>query len=452
LTLEPPPNANDQPLKNVFATAGVGRKKESAVLLGVLVRGDLRREFTNPLEELELLSNTAGIAVFDKVVQRLDRPNPATYCGSGTVEKVKQLAEETGADTIICDNDLSPAQLRNLEKICKLKVVDRTDLILDIFARHAKTNQARLQVELAQLEYARPRLRKMWSHLEGEQGGVGFRGPGEKQLEMDKRMLGKRVKDLKGRLKDIRERKVREVSTRSQIHTVALVGYTNAGKSTLFGRLTDSDPYIADKLFATLDTKTRPFQVKTRLKGVLSDTVGFIDHLPHRLVESFHATLEEVLQADLLVHVVDVSGDDPLRQVEAVDTVLKQVGCVDRPMIMALNKVDLADPAMLPFFIKRLPRSVPISAKSGAGVDQLREAIADELTKNDRPCRVSSPMSEGRFIAALEARASALTRKFKGQRLVIDMTISEDFLNQALRMSNDRQSIKVKWLSKSNPK
>lgn len=431
---------------NVFATAGVGQKAESAILLGVLPRGDIRRDFSDPLEELELLASTAKIRVFDRVVQKLDRPNAATYCGSGTVEKVSQLAEDTGADTIICDNDLSPAQLRNLEKLCKRKVVDRTDLILDIFARHAKTLQARLQVELAQLEYARPRLRKMWSHLTGEQGGVGFRGPGEKQLEMDKRMLGKRIKDLKAKLKEIRKRKVREVSTRSEIHTIALIGYTNAGKSTLFSRLTDSETYVADKLFATLDTKTRPFQVKTRIKGVLSDTVGFIDHLPHRLVESFHATLEEVLQADLLVHVVDVSGEDPLRHVESVDDVLKKIGCVDRPTIMALNKVDQVDPALLPFFVNRLPRSVPISAKTGAGIEQLREAIADELTKNDRPCRVSAPMHEGRFIAALEARASSLKQRVKDDRLIIDLSISKDFLSQALRSSYNRDDIKYKWL------
>lgn len=431
---------------SVFATAGVGRKAESAILLGVLPRGDIRRDATDPLEELELLASTANIQIFDRVVQKLDRPNAATYCGSGTVEKVAQLARDTGADTIICDNDLSPGQLRNLEKLCERKVVDRTDLILDIFARHAKTLQARLQVELAQLEYARPRLRKMWSHLTGEQGGVGFRGPGEKQLEMDKRMLGKRIKDLKQKLADIRKRKVREVSTRSEIHTIALIGYTNAGKSTLFSRLTDSDAYVADKLFATLDTKTRPFQVKTRLKGVLSDTVGFIDHLPHRLVESFHATLEEVLQADLLIHVVDVSGDDPLRHVESVDDVLKKIGCVDRPTIMALNKVDQVDPALLPFFVSRLPRSVPISAKTGVGVDQLRETIADELTKNDRPCRVSAPMHEGRFIAALDARASEMSQRVKDDRLILDMSISNDFLSQALRSSYNRDDIKYKWL------
>lgn len=431
--------------KNVFHTAGISAKKESAVLLGVLVRHDPRRQLNNPLKELKMLAETAEINVLDQVVQKLDRPNSATYCGSGTVEKIAELAREHKADTIVCDNDLSPAQLRNLEKLCKRKVVDRTDLILDIFARHAKTLQARLQVELAQLEYVRPRLRKMWGHLTGEQGGVGFRGPGEKQLEMDKRMIGKRIKDLKRRLSEIRERKEREVSSRADIHTVALVGYTNAGKSTLFSRLTESETLIADKLFATLDTKTRPFQVRSRLRGVLSDTVGFIDHLPHRLVESFHATLEEVLQAELLVHVVDVAGEDPLKHYESVMEVLKKIGCHERPMIVALNKIDAVDRPNLPYFLSRLPNAVGVSSLTGEGIESLRHRMAEFLTRQDGDCVVTSPFDDGKFIAALEARASDLTKTVEDDHLKLTLRISKDRLRQAMRMARNPDRITVTW-------
>lgn len=436
---------------NVFHTAGIGARKESAVMLGVLARHDPRREAEDPLAELEMLASTAEVRVLGRVVQRLDRPKAGTYAGKGTVERLANLARDTGADTIICDNDLSPAQLRNLERICERKVVDRTDLILDIFARHAKTLQARLQVELAQLEYARPRLRKMWTHLAGEQGGVGFRGPGEKQLEMDKRIIGKRIRELKDRLDEIRRRKVREVATRSEVYTVALVGYTNAGKSTLFSRLTDSEVYIADKLFATLDTKTRPFKVRSRVSAVLSDTVGFIDHLPHRLVESFHATLEEVFQADVLVHVVDVSAPDPLKQVESVNAVLAQIGEVNRPTVTALNKVDQAERESLPFFLKRLPNAVAISAKTGDGIPELRDAVAAELCRDDRWRRLLVPHDEGRFLAALDSFASELHKTAAEQGLIVEARVNDERLGHALRKARDRRRITVSEIAGPDP-
>lgn len=434
---------------NVFHGGGLGTKKESAVLLGVLKRDDARRDLKEPLSELAMLAETAEILVKDQVVQKLDRPHPATYAGSGTVAMLAKLAKEVGADTIICDNDLSPAQSRTLQKTCQMKVVDRTDLILDIFARHAKTLQARLQVELAQLKYARPRLRKMWTHLAGEQGGVGFRGPGEKQLELDKRMIDDRIRDLKQKLTKIRQRKIREVSSRSEIHTIALVGYTNAGKSTLFGKLTDSEKetYVANKLFATLDTKTRPIQVKTRVRGVLSDTVGFIDHLPHHLIESFHATLEEVLQAHLLIHVVDLSGADPIRHLKSVNQVLKQIGLGKQPTIMALNKADQVDPALLPYFLKRIPRSVAVSGLTGMGFSKLREMIAEQLTALDRPCQITAALSEGRFIAAVDARASELEQHYEADSLIMKARISPDFLKQARHNVRNHQNISWQWLS-----
>jgi len=433
--------------KDVFALAGVGAKKESAVMLGVLVRHDWRRDSANPLAELAMLADTCGVEIRGQLIQKLDRPHAATYAGKGTVEKLAALAKETGVDTVICDNDLSPAQLRNLERACQVKVVDRTDLILDIFAQHARTQQARLQVELAQLQYTRPRLRKMWTHLLGEQGGVGFRGPGEKQLEMDKRTIDKRIKDLRKRLETIRQRKEREVGTRHQLHTIALVGYTNAGKSTLFEALTGAETYVADRLFATLDTRTRPFKIRSRLRGVLSDTVGFIDNLPHRLVESFHATLEEVLQADLLIHVVDVAGEDPLRQVEAVNTVLEKIGCIGRPVVTAMNKVDLAERASVPFFQKRLTQAIPVSAVTGEGLELLKETIALELTRSDRHRRIFAPHREGRFIAALDGLASEIEKEATAEGVIMTLWISDSRLGTALRLARSRDAILVEELS-----
>ena len=281
--------------------------QEVAVLVRVILP-DGQTTFSDPLEELQGLAETAGAVVVGGMTQRREKPCITTYLGKGKVEELQTLVEFHAADFVIFDNDLSPAQSRNLEKALKVKVLDRTELILDIFATHARTYESRLAVELAQLEYALPRLKRMWTHLSRLKMGVGMRGPGEKQLETDRRLVEKRIHDLKSDLKKIEKRKERQVSSRKDFMKVSLVGYTNAGKSTLMNALTDAGVLAEDKLFATLDTRTRRWRLPSWGPVLLSDTVGFIRDLPHRLIASFKATLEEARQADLLLHVADASN------------------------------------------------------------------------------------------------------------------------------------------------
>jgi GTP-binding protein HflX len=294
----------------------------------------------DPLEELRGLTTTAGATVAGSLLQKRQRIIPGTYIGKGKVEELKEQVAATEADVVIFDNDLSPAQVRNLEKATGVKVLDRSELILDIFATRARSVEARLQVELAQLEYSLPRLRKMWTHLSRYSGGIGLRGPGETQLEEDRRLVDLRIRDLKQRLQEVQARKEREVRSRFEEHTVSLVGYTNAGKSTLMNALTGAGVLAEDKLFSTLDTRTRQWRLSEWGRVLLSDTVGFIRELPHHLIASFKATLEEARQARLLLHVVDASNPQAEEQIKAVNSVLKELGCADKPMLLVLNKTD----------------------------------------------------------------------------------------------------------------
>jgi GTP-binding protein HflX len=297
---------------------------EAAVLVGVLLPD--RKIDGPPLEELEGLAATAGVQVVGQLIQRRDAPDAATYIGHGKVEELTRLAAAMDADVVIFDNDLSPGQTRNLEKATDLKVLDRTELILDIFATRAQTAQARLAVELAQLEYAMPRLKRMWTHLSRQKKGVGLRGPGETQLEEDRRLVENKIKDLRRQLNTIERRKEREVAGRHDLLTVSLVGYTNAGKSTLMNTLTNAGVFVQDALFATLDTRTRRWQLPGWGPVLLSDTVGFIRQLPHHLIESFKATLAEARHADLLLHVADGSNPAVYDQIGAAYKVLEEIG------------------------------------------------------------------------------------------------------------------------------
>src|SRR5947208_5017525 len=297
---------------------------------------------TDPLDELTGLATTAGAVIVGGLLQRLRQVHPATYVGKGKVAELTDLVKATDADVVVFDNELSPAQVRNLEKATGVKVLDRSELILDIFATRARTHEARLAVELAQLEYSLPRLKQMWSHLSrqvGGGGGIGTRGPGETQLEVDRRLVDARVRDLKARLAEVQARKQREVRTRREEHTVSLVGYTNAGKSTLMNALTGAGVVAKNQLFSTLDTRTRQWAIKDWGRVLLSDTVGFIRDLPHHLIASFKATLEETRQARLLLHVVDASNPAAEEQIKAVNGVLKELGCGDKPPLPVLNKL-----------------------------------------------------------------------------------------------------------------
>jgi GTP-binding protein HflX len=353
-------------------------------------------DFDERFEEFRLLAGSAGAVPVATITGKRGRPDPATYAGKGKVEEIVAAATAAGADLILFNHELSPGQQRNLERACQRRVVDRTALILDIFALRAKSHEGKLQVELAQLEHQMTRLVRGWTHLERQKGGIGLRGPGEKQLETDRRLLGKRVAALKERLRQIeRQRAVRRRQrSRGEVLSVSLVGYTNAGKSTLFNSLTKAGAYAADKLFATLDTTSRKLYVPTcdladgrsGCQVVLSDTVGFIRDLPHELVAAFHATLEETTQADLLLHVVDAASLDRDQQMLAVAQVLEEIGAAGVPQIVVWNKIDLigaagaVGPGVERDECDNIAR-VRVSARTGAGLDLLRAALAEMSRK-----------------------------------------------------------------------
>ncbi|MFM8705303.1 MAG: GTPase HflX, partial [Planctomycetia bacterium] len=342
-------------------------QSERAVLVGVLLDPPVDPE--RPLDELGGLAETAGAQVVAELTQRRDRPDQTTYLGSGKVTELAQLVAHHDADVVIFDNDLSPAQTRNLERELKTKVLDRSEVILDIFAARARTYEARLAVDLAQLEYSLPRLKRMWTHLSRLKMGIGMRGPGEKQLEVDRRLVEKRIHDLKQELATIHGRREREVAARHEHLTVSLVGYTNAGKSTLLNRLTGADVLAEDKLFATLDTRTRRWKLPGWGPVLLSDTVGFIRDLPHRLIASFKATLEETRQADLLLHVADASSPLVDAQIAAVRGVLAELEVDDKAALLVLNKIDAVDDrAVRSGLVNRYPHAICVSARSGAGL------------------------------------------------------------------------------------
>ncbi len=312
---------------------------EKAILVAVCPFGT-RMEYTEEcLAELEFLLRTAGGEAVKTVIQKLDRPDTRTYIGSGKIEEVMGYKDVLDADILVFDDELSPAQLRNLERTFNCRILDRTTLILDIFAKHARTSTAKTQVELAQLQYMLPRLTRMWTHLERQRGGIGMRGPGETQIETDRRLITEKISLLKERLRDIDKQKTQQRKNRESLVRVALVGYTNVGKSTLMNLLSKSDVAAENKLFATLDTTVRKVVIDN-LPFLLTDTVGFIRKLPHGLVESFKSTLDEVREADLLMHIIDISHPNHEEQVESVNRTLDEIGCADKPTIMVFNKID----------------------------------------------------------------------------------------------------------------
>jgi GTP-binding protein HflX len=374
----------------------------------------------DPLEELRGLATTAGAMVVGGLLQKRQRVIPGTYIGKGKVEELQQQVEAHEADVVIFDNDLSPAQVRNLEKATNVKVLDRSELILDIFATRARTAEARLQVELAQLEYSLPRLRKMWTHLSRYGGGIGLRGPGETQLEEDRRLVDARIRDLKHRLAEVQARKQREVKSRSEEHTVSLVGYTNAGKSTLMNVLTGAGVLAEDKLFSTLDTRTRQWRLSDWGRVLLSDTVGFIRELPHHLIASFKATLEETRQARLLLHVVDASNPQAEEQIKAVNSVLKEIGCSGKPTLMVLNKSDrVTDRSVLDVLQSQHPRAIIVSAARGKGLDALRDAVIEALSADFADVEVEMGAANGRVHAYLAAHAEIYRQEFEDNRVLL---------------------------------
>lgn len=389
--------------------------QEKAILVGVnLFNRQELLPLEDSLEELALLADTAGVEVVGEITQNLNTPHSKTFIGSGKVEEVKILSDELGADMVIFDNELSPRHQRELEREFgeSLRVIDRTALILDIFALHAQTSEGSLQVELAQYEYRLPRLTRAWTHLArqagggggraGGVGGVGLRGPGETQLEVDRRMITRRIEFLKGELEKVRAHRSRhrERRKKTRIPVVALVGYTNAGKSTLLNRLAKADVYVADQLFATLDPTTRRVALPGGQTALFTDTVGFIQKLPTELVAAFRATLEEISEADVLLHVVDITHINASAQARSVQQTLIEIGAGDIPVVTAFNKIDqLKDPEGAIATLDEFANTYPISALTGRGVEDLLAAIEDELFETYVDLEVEIPFSEGHLIS-----------------------------------------------------
>lgn len=389
--------------------------RERAFLVGVdLFQQKTHLSLEDSLNELTLLADTAGLDVVGELTQKLDKPHVKTYIGPGKVDELKMLVEETISQVVIFDDELSPRHQRELQLALgrNVRVLDRTALILDIFAQHAHTKEGMLQVELAQYEYYLPRLTGQWTHLErqagggggraGSTGGVGLRGPGETQLEVDKRAIRKRISHLKKELEKVsaHRNRYRAQRKRSRIPTVALVGYTNAGKSTLLNRLAKSEVYVADQLFATLDPTTRRVELPGGYQALITDTVGFIQKLPTTLIEAFHATLEEIVEADLLLHVVDISHPNALNQFNAVQETLDELGAHHIPVVTALNKMDrLRDPESARDAVSRFSKAVTISALDGSGMKDLLRLIQEELYETYTPILVRLPYQQGALIS-----------------------------------------------------
>lgn len=416
-------------------------RQKKAVLVGV-VGPDDPVEKNHALDELKGLVQTAGVNVVGELVQNRPTPHPAHYLGTGKLEELKDLIRETGAELVIFDNQLSPAQGRNLEEETGAVIVDRSELILDIFASNARTHEAQLQVELAQLLYFRPRLKRLWTHLERIEGGVGAgRGPGEKQLETDRRLIDKRISELKKRLKEVSERRERDVQrrTRTEQYTVGLVGYTNAGKSTLMNALTGADVYVANKLFATLDTRTRKWDIPRFGEVLLSDTVGFVRNLPHHLVASFRSTLEEARRADLLLHVVDASNPEAEHQIKTVYDVLGEIGVDTGNVLLVLNKVDRAleeNRAVYDVLRHDYPGAVAVSAKTGEGVEALAAAVTERLGGYVR-AEIETSAGNGRLLSFLAKHADVTDRDYTDSRVRLSCRLPKAFARRMLLDEGD---------------
>jgi len=371
-----------------------------------------RFSIEDSLEELAALADTAGIEVVGGAYQRLDNINPATYIGQGKVEELQEYRDELAVDVFLFDDELSPGQQRELERALDRKVVDRTALILDIFAQHAHTREGQLQVALAQYEYRLPRLTRLWTHLArqaggragGATGGVGLRGPGEMQIEVDRREIRRRIAHLKRELEEVRAHRAhyRQKRRQAAVPTVATVGYTNAGKSTLLNALSDADVLVADMLFATLDPTTRRVALPGAREILFTDTVGFIQKLPTGLVAAFRATLEEIGEADLVLHIIDITHRNALEQAAAVEATLRDIGATESPVLVALNKIDrLADPGEIGELVAEFPNSVAISARTRQGIEALLARIESVLDAALVPVRVRVPYREGELVALL---------------------------------------------------
>nr|WP_157408016.1 GTPase HflX [Actinomadura atramentaria] len=414
---------------------------ERVVLVGVWTEGTAEQA-DNSLRELALLAETAGSEVLEGLVQRRSRPDPASYIGSGKAAELRDVVIATGADTVICDGELAPSQLRHLEDVVGVKVIDRTALILDIFAQHAKSREGKAQVELAQLEYLLPRLRGWGGNLSRQVGGraaggvgIGGRGPGETKIELDRRRIRTRMAKLRRQLDEMAKSRdtKRGERRRNAVPAVAIAGYTNAGKSSLLNRLTGAGVLVEDALFATLDPTVRRAETAGGRAYTLADTVGFVRHLPHQLVDAFRSTLEEVSDAGLVLHVVDGSDPDPEAQLAAVRTVLREIGADRVPELVVINKADAADDLAVARLRRLEPRSVVVSARTGAGIEELRAAIEENLPGLEHEVRVLVPYGRGDLVARVHERGEIIAEEHRSEGTALHARVPEDLAGELRR-------------------
>ncbi len=412
-------------------------RTERVLLVGVLLPGG-KYDPRDPLGELRSLAKTAGARVVDEMIARRKKPHPGLYLGTGKAGQLAGRCEMNEIDAVIFDNDLSPAQIRELERITGTKVIDRSELILDIFASHARTSQSRLQVELAQLEYTYPRLTGLWTHLDRHGGGIGTRGPGERQIETDRRLVQRRVSLLKKKLEAVDKRKLREVHGRKNEFCICLVGYTNAGKSTLMNSLTGEHMYVADQFFATLETRTRRWDVGQGTVVLLSDTVGFIRDLPHHLVASFRATLEEAIWADLLIHVADASHERVREHIHEVDGVLDELGCEKNRRLLVLNKIDhIIDPTVFSVLKNRYPSALLISARKQEGTEALVAEVVRRCAGAQVRVRITVDCRNGKLMNCIAKHARVERQTFEDTTAHIDALVSAPGLESIRSFGDD---------------
>ena len=402
-------------------------KKDRVFLVGVFYGDKTREYYDETMEELHQLADTAGADVVKIFIQTLKKPDTATYVGKGKIKEISSQAGNLRVNTLIFNNNLSPSQSRNISNLTRCNVVDRTEIILDIFAIHARTKQAKLQVEMAQLEYSYTKLKRMWKHLSRIQGGIGFRGPGETQIEVDRREIRKKVSILKKYLKEIENTSLIKRKKRNKLCSISLVGYTNAGKSTLFNKLTNENRFVADQLFATLDSLTRAVDLKSSEKVVLTDTIGFIRDLPHKLISSFHSTLLEVIQADLLLHVVDISFSNLFEYIDSVNSVLAEIGVEDKNILMVFNKCDKMKGHFYSFLkkqlIKEFPDSVFVSAKMNVGLEKLIDKIEEFLRKSKKITTLEVPCELQNLISFVYENSEVLENTYRESENIQSMKV-----------------------------
>lgn len=418
------------------------RAAERVILMGLSPRPLHPDE--EPLEELAALTEAAGGVPVGVCVQRAEAPHPRTYLGTGKVQELGEQARRQRANLLVADDDLTPAQVRSIEEATRVRTIDRSELILAIFAQRARSREARDQVELAQLEYLMPRLKGMWTHLERVQGGIGMRGPGEKQIEIDRRLLDRKVQALRARARQIQDRRDREVASRGREFSVALVGYTNVGKSSLMNRLTGADVVANDRLFETLSTRTSRLPLPHGGSVVVSDTVGFIRKLPHHLVASFRATLAEAQAADLLLHVVDASAPDPEGQMAASEEVLRSLGCDPARTLIVANKTDQAPPGAVGSLSAPGRAVVAVSARTGAGIPDLVARIEEAVEARRRTLTLVCGVGEGALLAALRRRGRVLSETLKDdQRYHVRARVTPEDWFGIRPLARD--TIRVRW-------